>query len=82
MDIINTCCLEADASPFSKSRITKDAFEIKTLRKASSIILWHVHALCAKSIKTGQKESQLTVHVLMKYAMEREMFDTGYFYLR
>ena len=68
--------LKHDASPFSKSRITKDAFEIKTLRKASSIIDG-MFALCAKSIKTGQKESQLQ-SILMTYAMEREMFDTGY----
>ena len=46
--------LKHDASPFSKSRITKDASEIKTLRKASSIIDG-MFALCAKSIKTGKE---------------------------
>ena len=54
--------LKHDASPFSKSRIIKDAYEIKTLRKASSIIDG-MFALCAKSIKTGQKESQLQSNI-------------------
>ena len=46
--------LKHDASPFSKSRIIKDAYEIKTLRKASSIIDG-MFALCAKSIKKDKK---------------------------
>ena len=68
--------LKRDASPFTKSRIIKDTSEIKTLRKASSIIDG-MFALCTKSIKKGQKESQLQ-SILMRYAMDRGMFDTGY----
>ena len=46
------------------------------IRKASSIIDG-MFALCAKSIKTGQKDSLLQT-ILMTYAMESAMFDTGY----
>jgi Xaa-Pro aminopeptidase/Xaa-Pro dipeptidase len=33
--------------------------------------------LCVKKIKVGQKESELQT-ILMKYALEQQMFDTGY----
>ncbi|MDI1494762.1 MAG: aminopeptidase M24 [Cenarchaeum symbiont of Oopsacas minuta] len=68
--------LKHDISPFTKSRIIKDSFEIKILRKASSIIDG-MFELCAKSMKKGQNELQLQ-SILMMHAMERGMFDTGY----
>ena len=33
--------------------------------------------ICSKKMKVGQKESELQT-ILMTYAMEQEMFDTGY----
>ena len=33
--------------------------------------------ICSKKMKIGQKESELQT-ILMTYAMEQEMFDTGY----
>ena len=33
--------------------------------------------ICSNQMKIGQKESELQA-ILMKYAMEQQMFDTGY----
>jgi len=54
----------------------KDEKEIKIIKKASKIID-EMFELCVKKIKVGQKESELQT-ILMKYALEQEMFDTGY----
>ncbi len=62
--------------PFQKSREIKDEKEIVLLKKASNIID-NMFGICQKKIKVGQKESQLQ-SILMSYAIENEMFDTGY----
>jgi len=62
--------------PFQKTREIKDEKEIILLKKASKIID-NMFNLCAKKIKAGQKESELQ-SILMSYAIENEMFDTGY----
>ena len=62
--------------PFYNSRIIKDENEIKILRKGSKIID-EMFELCSKKMKVDQKESELQA-ILMSYAMEQQMFDTGY----
>ena len=62
--------------PFNKSREIKDEKEIKILKKASKIID-EMFGVCRKKIKVGQKESELQ-SILMSYAVENEMFVTGY----
>ena len=62
--------------PFNKSREIKDETEIKILKKASKIID-EMFGICQKKIKAGLKESELQ-SILMSYAVENEMFDTGY----
>ncbi len=62
--------------PFQKSREIKDDNEIVLLKKASKIID-NMFSICEKKIKIGQKESELQ-SILMSYAIENEMFDTGY----
>jgi len=62
--------------PFQKTREIKDEKEILLLKKASKIID-DMFNLCAKKIKPGQKESELQ-SILMSYAIQNEMFDTGY----
>ena len=64
------------AEPFNSSRMVKDAGEIEILREASGIIDG-MFDLCSNRIREGQRESELQA-VLMAYAMERQMFDTGY----
>jgi len=62
--------------PFYNARIIKDEKEIKILKKASKIID-EMFSICSNKMKIGQKESELQT-ILMTYAMEQEMFDTGY----
>ncbi len=62
--------------PFQKTREIKDEKEITLLKKASKIID-NMFNLCTEKIKAGQKESELQ-SILMSYATENEMFDTGY----
>ena len=62
--------------PFYNSRSIKDNHEITIIKKASSIID-DMFTLCTNKIKTNQKESELQ-SILMSYAMEHHMFDTGY----
>ena len=62
--------------PFNKSREIKDDAEVKILKKASKIID-EMFGICQKKIAVGQKESELQ-SILMSYAVENEMFDTGY----
>lgn len=62
--------------PFYRSREIKDETEIAVLKKASRIID-EMYELCTKEIKKGQRESELQ-SILMSFAMERQMFSTGY----
>ena len=68
--------IKSSTEPFYDSRIIKDETEIKILKKASKIID-EMFELCTKKIKENQKESELQT-ILMTYAMENQMFDTGY----
>jgi len=68
--------IKSSTEPFYDSRIIKDEKEIQILKKASKIID-EMFQLCSKKMKVGQKESELQT-ILMTYAMEQEMFDTGY----
>ena len=68
--------IKSSTEPFYNSRIIKDDNEIKILKKASKIID-EMFELCTKKMKVGQKESELQT-ILMTYAMEQGMFDTGY----
>jgi len=65
-----------NTEPFYNSRIIKDQKEILILKKASKIID-EMFEICYKKMKVGQKESELQT-ILMTYAMEQEMFGTGY----
>lgn len=68
--------IKSSTEPFYNSRIIKDAKEIQILKQASKIID-EMFSLCTKKINVGQTESELQT-ILMSFAMEREMFDTGY----
>ncbi|ABX13620.1 M24 family metallopeptidase [Nitrosopumilus maritimus] len=68
--------IKSSTEPFYNARIIKDENEIKILKKASKIID-EMFETCSKKIKVGQKESELQT-ILMTYAMEQQMFDTGY----
>ena len=68
--------IKSSTEPFYNSRIVKDENEIKTLKKGSKIID-EMFDLCSKKMKIGQKESELQT-ILMAYAIEQQMFDTGY----
>lgn len=68
--------IKPSTEPFYASRIIKDKKEITILKKASKIID-EMFDICTKKIKAGQKESELQ-SILMSYAIERQMFDTGY----
>lgn len=62
--------------PFYRAREIKDESEISTLKKASRIID-EMYEFCTNKITRGQRESELQAS-LMAFAMEREMFSTGY----
>ncbi|MFZ8907344.1 MAG: M24 family metallopeptidase [Nitrosopumilaceae archaeon] len=68
--------ITSSTEPFYHSRIIKDENEIKILKKGSKIID-EMFEICAKKMKVGQKESELQA-ILMGYAIEQGMFDTGY----
>ena len=68
--------IKHSTAPFYDARIVKDAQEITILKKASKIID-EMFELCTKKIKKGQRESELQA-ILMSYAIEHGMFDTGY----
>jgi len=68
--------IKSSTEPFYNSRIIKDEKEIQILKKASKIID-EMFDICSKMMKVGQKESELQT-ILMVYAMEQQMFDTGY----
>jgi len=68
--------IKNSSNPFYNSRIIKDSEEIMVLKKASKIID-EMFEICVNRIKKGQKESELQA-ILMSYAINQEMFDTGY----
>ena len=68
--------ITSSTEPFYNSRIIKDENEIKILKKGSKIID-EMFEICTKKMKVGQKESELQA-ILMGYAIEQGMFDTGY----
>ena len=68
--------IKNSVEPFQKSREIKDDKEIILLKKASKIID-SMFGICQKKIRVGLKESELQ-SILMSYAIENEMFDTGY----
>ncbi|MGI0056275.1 MAG: M24 family metallopeptidase [Nitrosarchaeum sp.] len=68
--------IKSSTEPFYNSRIIKDKKEIRILKKASKIID-EMYDICHKKMKISQKESELQT-ILMSYAMEQKMFDTGY----
>ncbi len=68
--------IRADADPFYHTRAVKDSQEIRIMKKASGIID-DIFALCQDRMTVGQRESELQ-SILMSYAIERSMFDTGY----
>ncbi len=68
--------LRHSTGPFYDARIIKDLEEISILKKASKIID-DMYELCTNKIKKGQSESELQ-SILMSYAMNNEMFATGY----
>jgi len=68
--------IKSSTEPFYNSRIIKDEKEIKILQKGSKIID-EMFDICSKKMKVGQKESELQAN-LMAYAIEQQMFDTGY----
>jgi len=68
--------LKSSTDPFYCARQIKDIQEIKILRQGSKI-LDKMFELCTNKIKKGQSEIELQ-SILMSFAMEREMFATGY----
>ena len=68
--------IKHSTEPFYDARIIKDSQEIAVLKKASKIID-EMFELCTRKIKKEQRESELQA-ILMSYAIEHEMFDTGY----
>lgn len=68
--------IKSSTEPFYNARSIKDDNEIKILKNASKIID-EMFELCTKKMKVGQKESELQT-ILMTFAMEQGMFDTGY----
>ncbi len=68
--------IKSSVEPFYNARIIKDEKEIRILKKASKIID-EMFIICSKKMQIGQKESELQT-ILMTYAMEQGMFDTGY----
>ena len=68
--------IKPSTEPFYNSRIIKDENEIAVLKKASKIID-NMYEICSEKMKVGQKESELQA-ILMSYAINHQMFDTGY----
>lgn len=68
--------LKYSTDPFYRAREIKDRHEVAVLKKASKIID-EMYELCTRKIKKGLRESELQA-ILMAFAMERQMFSTGY----
>ncbi|MGI0062024.1 MAG: M24 family metallopeptidase [Nitrosotalea sp.] len=68
--------VKSSTDPFYRAREVKDSQEILVLKKASSI-LDKMYEVCVDKMTIGQSEAQLQT-LLMQFAMEQEMFATGY----
>ncbi len=68
--------IKHSTAPFYRAREIKDDSEIKILRKASRI-LDDMYEVCTMKITKGLRESELQTK-LMSFAMEQDMFATGY----
>jgi len=68
--------IKHSTDPFYRSREVKDESEVSTLKKASKIID-QMYEVCTNKIAKGMRESELQAS-LMSFAMEHEMFSTGY----
>ncbi len=68
--------IKHSTDPFYRAREIKDESEIIVLKKASKI-LDNMYELCTKKIIKGVRESELQAN-LMAFAMEQDMFSTGY----
>jgi Xaa-Pro aminopeptidase/Xaa-Pro dipeptidase len=68
--------IKHSTDPFYRTREVKDESEITILKKASKI-LDDMYELCTKKIARGVRESELQAK-LMAFAMEQDMFATGY----
>lgn len=68
--------IKHSTEPFYQAREVKDDDEITILKKASRLID-QMFELCAKKMTAGQQELELQ-SILMSFAMEHEMFSTGY----
>ncbi len=68
--------VKSSTDPFYRAREVKDSQEILVLKKTSSI-LDKMYELCVDKMAIGQSEAQLQT-LLMQFAMEQEMFATGY----
>jgi Xaa-Pro aminopeptidase len=68
--------IKHSTSPFYDARIIKDSKEVTILKNASKIID-EMFELCTEKIKKGMREAELQA-ILMSYAIQHEMFDTGY----
>jgi len=68
--------IKSSTEPFYSSRVIKDEKEISILKKGSKIID-EMFEICVTKMKVGQKESDLQA-ILMSYAINHQMFDTGY----
>lgn len=68
--------IKHSTEPFYRAREIKDESEIVVLRKASKI-LDDMYEICTKKIVKGLRESELQAK-LMAFAMEQDMFATGY----
>ena len=73
-----TARITPSQEPFYNSRMIKDESEIRILARASRLID-EMFGLCQNQMKAGQKESQMQA-VLMSYAAQNRLFDTGYRY--
>ena len=68
--------IKQSAEPFHNSRIIKDEKEIMILKSASRCIDM-MFERCPEVMKIGQQETELQ-NILMSYAMEFNLSDTGY----
>jgi Xaa-Pro aminopeptidase/Xaa-Pro dipeptidase len=68
--------IKSSTDPFYHAREIKDSTEIGILKQASKI-LDEMFELCTNKIKKGQSEMELQT-ILMSFAIERDMFATGY----
>lgn len=68
--------IKSSTMPFYNSRIIKDEKEVQILKKGSKIID-EMFEICSNRMKVGQRESELQA-ILMAFAIEQQMFDTGY----